>query len=178
MIKIPEGYIPMKQGDIKELRYKIWKDNGERCPVLNKKIKFEDTALDHQHKRKDEQFGPDKGVIRTTLDFRVNQVLGKLENSIKRTGLHNDPDFNLPDFLRNQADYFEAGQYTDEDGNYYIHPREVPKEPNVSKRNYNRLKKQYLAENRKRRFPDYPKSKKLTKPLKELFEEFGIEPFN
>lgn len=175
--KIPKGYIPMKQKDIRILREKLWLKNNKKCPVLNKEIPFEDTQLDHQHKTKSEEFSPEKGVIRQCLDFRTNAILGKLENSIKRTGLHKMEDFNIQEFLRNAQDYFEQGQYTDEDGNYYIHPREVPKEPNVSKRNYNRLKKLYLLEGRKKKFPEYPKSKKLTKPLEQLFEEFRITPF-
>lgn len=178
MIEIPEGYIPMKNKDIKNLRKKIWMQNDKKCPVLNKEIPFKDTALDHNHKTMTEDFQPDKGTIRTTLDFRVNSCLGKLENSVKRMGLDKDPDFDLPTFLRNQADYFEAGQYVDEDGMMYLHPRELPREPDVSKRNYNRLKKLYTESGAKRKFPDYPKSKKLTKPLKELFDLFDIPPYN
>lgn len=177
--KIPNGYIPMKQQDIKKLRKKIWLENDRKCPVLGVEIPFSDTQLDHQHKTKQEEFSPTKGVVRTTLDFRCNAILGKLENSIKRTGLDKREDFDLPTFLRNQADYFEQGAYQDEEDNYFIHPREVPREPNVSKRNYNRLKKIYEADETKRRkFPEYPKSKKLTKPLQQLFEEYDIEPYN
>ena len=97
-----------------------------------------------------------------------------------RYGLVNMEDFNLPEFLRNAADYFEAGAYT-EDGVYYVHPREVKKEPPVSKRNYNLLKKEYIKSiksSKRAKFPEYPKSKKLTVKLKQLFEEFNIEPYN
>ena len=45
----------------------------------------------------------------------------------------------------------------------------------VSKKNYNKLKKVYTG---KAKFPDYPNSKKLTKPLEKLFKEYEIEPFN
>lgn len=178
MPEIPENYIPMKPKDIKPLREKIWKKNKKKCPVLGKEIPFSDTQLDHQHKTLNEEFSPKKGVIRTCLDFRVNQILGKVENQIKRTGLDKDPEFDLPTFLRNQADYFEAGQYQDEDGNYYIHPKELPKEPNVSKSNYNKLKKIYSQSRKKKKFPEYPKSKKLTKELQSLFKEFNISPYN
>lgn len=168
----------MRQKDIKYLREQIWKYNDRKCPVLGVEIPLKDSALDHCHKKVSEEYSPDKGTIRTTLDFRVNSVLGKLENSIIRYGLHNFEDFNLPEFLRNAADYFEEGAYRDSEGNYYIHPREVPKEPQVSKRNYNRLAKLYKESGKKPKFPEYPKSKKLTIPLKKLFEEFEIEPYN
>lgn len=168
----------MKQSDIKVLRELIWELNGRKCPVLNTDLLLSDAALDHSHKNKSEEYSPDKGTIRTTLDFRVNSVLGKLENSIVRYGLHTLEDFDLPTFLRNAADYFERGSYIDDSGNYYIHPREVHKTPPVSKRNYNKLKKLYLESGRKAKFPEYPKSKKLTKPLSKLFEEYEIEPYN
>lgn len=168
----------MRQKDIKILREKIWESNNRKCPVLGVEIPLKDTALDHCHKKVSEDYSPSKGTIRTTLDFRVNSVLGKLENSIIRYGLHNFEGFDLPEFLRNAAEYFEEGAYRDSDGNYYIHPREVPKEPQVSKRNYNKLAKLYKESDKKAKFPEYPKSKKLTAQLKKLFEEFNIEPYN
>lgn len=167
----------MKQSDIKVLREKIWELNDRKCPVLGTDLALKDTALDHSHKKVNEEYSPTKGVIRTTLDFRVNSVLGKLENAVVRYGLANMEDFNLPEFLRNAADYFEAGAYT-EDGVYFVHPKEVKKEPPVSKRNYNLLKKEYIKSGKKAKFPEYPKSKKLTIKLKELFTEFNIEPYN
>lgn len=167
----------LKQKDIKTLRKMLWEKNGKKCPVLGKEIPFSNTALDHAHKRKDELYSPERGVIRETLDFRVNAVLGKFENAIKRTGLHNE-DISIPDLLRRAADYFERGAFKDSDGFMYVHPKEVAKEPNVSKRNYNKLKKAYNNSGKKAKFPEYPKSGKLTVKLKELFNEFDIEPFN
>lgn len=169
------NFIEMKQKDIRPLKEKLWLKNDKKCPVLDKEIPLEKMALDHAHKRKDEEYSEYKGVIREALDFRVNAVLGKLENSLKRTGLSYDDDFDIGTFLRNAADYFDSGAYIDEEGNYYIHPKEVKKEPMVSKRNYNSLKKAY---DKKAKFPEYPKSGKLTVKLKELFEEYEIPPFN
>lgn len=171
-------YIEMKQSDIKNLKEKIWLQNNKKCPVLNKEIPLEKMALDHAHKNKNEEYSFSKGVIREALDFRTNAVLGKLENAIKRTGLDKDPDFNLPDFLRNAADYFQKGAYIDKNGFCYIHPNEVKKEPKLSKSKYNKLKKVYTKEKRKAKFPDFPASGKLTKPLQKLFDEFNISPFN
>lgn len=177
--EIPDNYLQLKQSDIKPLREKLWLLNNKKCPILDKEIPFEMTQLDHNHKSKSEPFGPDKGTVRYSIDRNQNILLGKIENSVKRTGLSKQEDFDLPTVLRNLADFLERGQYKDEEGNYLIHPNEVPKEPNLSKSNYNKLKKLYsLDESKKRKFPEYPKSKKLTKELKALFIEYGIEPFN
>lgn len=180
------NFIEMKQKDIRVLKEKLWLENNKECPILKKPIPLEKCALDHIHKRNDEEYSETKGTIRTHMDFRANAVLGKLENSLKRTGLIYMEDFSIGDFLRNAADYFEAGAYQDDDGNYYVHPNEVPKIPKISKRNYNKLKKLYNDEaftpkrknQKKKPFPEYPKSAKLSKGLKELFEKFDINPYN
>ena len=168
-------FIEMKSSEIRPLKEKIWRANNKKCPVLNKVIPLEKMVLDHIHKRLDEEYSEHKGVIREALDFRTNAVLGKLENALKRTGLVQDPDFNIGTFLRNAADYFERGAYRDSDGNLYVHPNEVTQEPKISKRNYNSLKKIYK---KKAKFPEFPKSSKLTKKLEELFKEYNISPYN
>jgi hypothetical protein len=113
-------YIEMKQKDIVILKEKLWLLNNKMCPVLNKPIDLKKMALDHAHKKNDEEYSETKGVIREALDWRTNAILGKLENSLKRTGLVYDEGFSLPEFLRNAADYFEKGAYIDEEGYYYI----------------------------------------------------------
>jgi len=179
-------YIEMKQKDIKILKEKLWLQNGKKCPVLDKEIPLEKMTLDHAHKRNDEEYSPTKGVIREALDWRVNAILGKVENALKRTGLAYDDDFDLPTMLRNAADYFEKGAYIDENGNYFVHPNEVKKMPKLSKSNYNKCKKLYNNEEfipkrknqKKKPFPEYPKSGKPTKGLIKLFEKFNIELYN
>ncbi len=57
----------------------------------------------------------------------------------------------------------------------YLYSTEVIKEPKLSKRSYNKLKKLYSG---KAKFPDFQSSGKLTKPLEKLFKEYDIEPFN
>lgn len=176
--KVMNKFIEMKQKDIKPLKEKLWLSNDKKCPVLDKEIPLDKMALDHAHKKKDDEYAEDKGVIREALDFRTNAVLGKLENALKRAGLSQKDDFDISEFLRKAADYFERGAYVDEDGCMYIHPNETKKEPKMSKRNYNLLKKEYGLSGRKKKFPDFPKSGKLTVGLKALFEEFKIEPYN
>ena len=179
-------FIEMKQKDIRPLKEKLWNINDKKCPVLDKSILLEKMALDHAHKKKDEEYSDTKGVIREALDWRVNAVLGKLENSIKRTGLLYEEDFNISKFLRNAADYFESGAYKDNEGNMYIHPNEVFKEPKLSKKNYNKCKKLYNAEEfvpkrknqKKKDFPEYPKSGKPSKLLRELFERLEVDLSN
>ena len=58
------------------LKEKIWLENNKKCPILNKEIPLEKMALDHAHKTKSEEYSENKGVIRTSLDFRANAVLG------------------------------------------------------------------------------------------------------
>lgn len=68
----------------------------------------------------------------------------------------------------------------------YIHPTEIPQPKKLSKKNYNRCKKLYDNEmfipkrknQKKKPFPEYPKSGKPTKALKDLFERFEINLYN
>jgi len=176
----------MKQKEIRVLKEQLWLRNGKKCPVLGKEISLDKMVLDHAHKRNDEAYSPTKGVVREALDKRANAILGKLENALKRTGLGYEEDFDLPAFLRNAADYFEKGAYVDAEGNMYVHPSEVPKEPKLSKSNYNKLKKLYDKEpfipkrkgQKKKPMPKFPASKKLTKALEVLFEKYDISPYN
>jgi len=82
----------------------------------------------------------------------------------------------LPEFLRRLADYLEAGAYSD-NGTYYVHPSEVPRKPKISKRQYNKLKKEYLNSGKRAKFPEYPKTGR-SKKLLGLFETYNIEPYN
>ena len=48
----------------------------------------------------------------------------------------------------------------------------------LSKKNYNKLAKLYKTSEAKAKFPAFPSSGKLTKPLEKLFSDFEIEPYN
>jgi len=179
-------YIEMKQKEIKILKEKLWLMNNKKCPVLGKAMPLDKMVLDHAHKRNAEAYSPTKGVVREALDKRANAILGKLENALKRTGLGYEKDFDLPTFLRNAADYFERGAYVDGQGDMYVHPSEVPKEPKVSKSNYNKIKKLYDKEpfvpkrkgQEKKPMLKYPARGKLTKGLKVLFEKYDVPAYN
>jgi hypothetical protein len=171
--------IQLKTKDLKSMREKMWLANNKLCPLLNVEVEFDKTACDHIHKLKSEVPSEQRGTIRNTIEFRANAMEGKITNNWKRyfgVDETNHP-ISLPNYLRNLADYLEAGAYC-ENNTYYIHPSEKEKEQIVSKKNYNRLKKLYTESKLKAKFPEYPASKKLTVKLKSLFELFEIEPFN
>lgn len=164
--------IQLKASDIKPLKEKWYSEQNGICPILKKEYPLEKFVVDHLHKLKSEEAGVDgKGCCRNAIEFRANALEGKITNNFKRLGL--DKEIDLPSFLRNLADYLENNHLQDDV--LYIHPNEVKKSPNVSKKNYNKLKKVYTG---KAKFPAYPQSKKLTKPLEKLFKEYEIEPFN
>lgn len=164
--------IQLKSNDLKPLKEKWYAEQNGICPVLKKEYPLEKFVVDHLHKLKSEEPGIDgKGCCRGAIEFRANALEGKITNNFKRLGL--DKEIDLPIFLRNLADYLENNHLQDDI--LYIHPNEKPKESLVSKKNYNKLKKVYTG---KAKFPDYPNSKKLTKPLEKLFKEYQIEPFN
>ncbi len=166
--------VEMKSKDIKPLKQKWYDEADGICPVLKKKVEFDKCVIDHQHKLKSEL--PDetgKGICRGAIEFRANALEGKITNNFKRLGL--DKDIDLSEFLRNLADYLDSNKI-DEDV-LYIHPNEVPKEKKLKKSSYNKLVKIVKKDpNHKKKIPDYPKSGKITKPLKELFQKINMEP--
>lgn len=163
--------IEMKHKDIKELKEKIWLKNNKKCPVLDVEIPLEKCVLDHKHKLKNEEPGiDDKGLVREVLEFRINAFFGKIENNFKRLGL--DKEFDLPTILKNGAEYLERGAFIDENGNKYIHPKEVKKKPKLKKSSFNRLEKVLKQEGKK--VPKYTGN--YTKVLEKLFKKYEIEP--
>jgi len=165
----------LKQKDIKILKEKLHKENNGICPLLGIPVPVEKMALDHIHKLKSEPYATDKGTIRNAIEFRANAMEGKITNNWKRyysadTSKH---PTDLPTYLRNLADYLEAGAYT-EDGDYFIHPSEVPKKPKIKKSTFNKMIKLFKVKYPKKKVPVYPKSQKLTKLLDKLYTEFNV----
>jgi hypothetical protein len=150
----------MKSKDIKVLKERIWKQQNKICPILGIEIPLDKAVLDHKHKLKSELPGPNKGTIRTFLDFRANALAGKMENAFKRYFGSDESKhpISLPEFLRNTADYLENGDYVETYNNidvYYIHPNEVPKRIKLKKSEQNKINKYYLEL--------YPRRKKIPK---------------
>lgn len=157
----------LKQKDLAPLREKLHKQQNLTCPVLGLPFNLSDMVIDHQHRTKAEPIGENgAGLVRGCIQFQANSLEGKIWNAWKRYGL-NKMDVELPEFLRNLADYYER------DCLPLIHPSEKPKEPKLSKACYNKLVKAMKGSRKK--CPPFPKSGKLTKPLERLFKQERIE---
>ena len=155
--------IQLKASQVKFVRDALIEKQNNECCLCKQELSI--PSLDHFHSK----FHNGDGKIRGVLCNTCNRFIGAIENNAVR----NNIEFSeLPNFLRQMADYASKDHFP------IIHPKEVKKEPPVSKRNYNLLKKEYIKSGKKPKFPEYPKSKKLTIKLKELFTEFNIEPYN
>lgn len=156
--------IQIKQKDLKAFRKKQWLKQHKKCPVLKKPVAFEDTAVDHKHKRKSDPAGPDgAGLIRGVLQKHVNAMEGKVTNAYIRYGLNKYAD--LPSILRGLADYLEQGGVLPFK---YIHPKEEKKEPLkfLNQRDFDRVKKYWDDMYPNRKFPTFlPKKKKNKKTV-------------
>ena len=158
--------IQVQHKNLKKLRFKLYNKQNGICPLLKLKIPFKDAVVDHKHKTANELIGvKGAGLIRGVIHKSANALEGKILNNFKRLGLPKYID--LPAFLRNLADYLEQEPLP------LIHPNEKPKPKHLKKISYNKLRKAYTGT---AKFPDYPKSKKLTMPLKRLFSEYNILP--
>ena len=168
----------LKTKDITEIREMILKEQDGCCALCHNPITEKSgVSLDHQHRTKSSVIGENGGgLVRGVLCRRCNVFEGKIWNNSKRFGLNDD----LSTWLRDLANYLDKENYP------LIHPSEEPKEPKLSKRNYNKCKKLYDLEEfipkrknqKKKPFPEYPKSGKVTKALKEIFDRFEISPWN
>jgi len=174
----PNELKQLNNSDIPEIREEILKEQNGLCILCGDKI-TEKTgiSLDHQHRTKSSIIGENGGgLIRGVLCRRCNVFEGKIWNNSKRFGLND----NLSDWLRTLADYLDKENYP------LIHPSEKPQPKKLSKKNYNKCKKLYDNEEfipkrknqKKKEFPDYPKSEKPTKILIELFSRFEVALYN
>lgn len=160
----------LKSVDISEVRAEILKEQHGLCALCSNEINEDSgTSLDHQHKKKSDIIGVDgAGLIRGVLCRACNCCEGKAWNSMQRyLGVKTVQD--RVNFLKKLIEYYEKENYP------LVHPSEKIPENIVSKSNYNRLKKLYVG---KKKFPEYPKSGKLTLGLKVLFEKYEISQYN
>lgn len=163
----------LKGSEVSTVREEILNEQNGLCAIC-KEVITEDSgvSLDHQHKFQYETNGEDgAGLIRGVLCRACNVEEGKAWNSMCRYIQPKNVQERI-DWLESLVEYYKKAPYP------MIHPSEKTKEQKVSKRNYNKLKKEYSLSSKKAKFPDYPKSGKLTKKLSELFNEFEIAPFN
>ena len=145
--------VVLRDKDIKKVRDEILKEQGNICPVSKKEII--NPVLDHFHKRK---LGGD-GKIRGVLERSINIFLGKIENSCKRYGVSLE---ELPDVLRNIADYIQKERYD------LIHPSERP----IFMEEYREICEYFLiVYPKKRKVPEYPKNGLMTKEFKKYLKD-------
>lgn len=157
---ITQDEIQLKANQVKFVRDGLLEKQSGVCPICARSVKL--PVLDHFHTKRHNGDGKVRGVLCNTC----NRMIGVIENNALKNGINFS---DLPSFLRRCADYASKDHYP------LIHPSEVLREPKVSKRNYNQLKKAY---DKKAKFPEYPASAKLTKRLAELFNEYSISPYN
>ena len=163
----------MKSKDVKSLKQILLEKQEYRCAICGKELTLENSVLDHQHKnRKTDPNGINgDGLVRGVLCQEDNLTEGKIWNATKRfQGARTVQDRII--WLQKLIKYYQQDPYP------YIHPTEVKKEPDLSKKNFNKLAKLYKEKYPKKKPLEYPKSKKMTKSLKLLYKEFDINPFN
>jgi hypothetical protein len=146
--------------DVPIYRRNILKMQKGYCPICMRPA--HSPVLDHSHRKR---IGG-SGLIRGVLCRSCNVFLAKSENNSTRYGISSK---ELPNTLRAMAEYLEKPHMP------YIHPSEKPREPKLTKISYNRLKKKMTSLG-KTNCPCYPKSGKLTVPLKKCFDLYEIVP--
>lgn len=149
----------LKSSDLKGLRAEILAEQAGICPLCEQQIAPEDAVVDHDH---------DTGLVRGVLHSVCNSVEGMIKHKFRRGGVHKKTD--LITYLKNLVVYLEKEQYE------LIHPSEKPKEPNLMKSSFNELVREMKKNKYTKKLPEYPKSKKMTKGLKVLFEVYKIKP--
>lgn len=160
--------IQLKTSDIKTIKKELLEKQGFKDAITGKELTEDHAVLDHQHKlRKSQPIGEDgAGLVRGVLDRQVNIAEGKITNALRRyCGICTVQE--RIDFLKKLCYYYSNNKTN------FIHPLERLPEPKLSKRLYNKVKKMY--ENKySKKFPEFPKSGKLTKELEKIFKEFGM----
>ncbi len=157
----------LKPKNIREERERILKEQDYICPLCEQEIDPGDAALDHCH---------ETGVIRGVLHKVCNSGEGSMRSKFRRSGISKYTTFE--EYL------LKLSEYLTKDHHPMIHPSHLPKPRKLQKRSYQELLKavekyNYYAKenkNKKLKMPPFPKSGKLTKRLKELYEFLKIYP--
>lgn len=149
--------IQLSQKDLVWLRQDLLIKQDSKCAICGCDV-TDKSHIDHKHKTSKEINGVNgAGLVRGLLCPNCNLLLGKIENNAKRFQRSD----NLPELLINISRYIVS--FTE-----YIHPSEKPKEPKVSKRQFNKLLKLE---------PKAKYSTKLNQKLKKLFDKHNINPY-
>lgn len=158
----------LKYKDVAPLREKLLKEQSNKCAICGCVIDEKSgSSLDHQHKLKSEPCGKDGGgLIRGVLCRNCNVWEGKIWNGTRR--------YRQPQNVNERVQMLkELIKFYEKEPLPLIHPTETPPTPKLMKSSYNKLLKLYKG---KAKFPNYPKSKKITKKLEKLYIKHNLEP--
>ena len=163
-----ERLIQLSTKDLNSLRVVLYEQQNGKCAICGEELEGQRTHIDHKHATAKETIGENgAGLIRGLCCANCNCMEGKIVNAAKRYQIK-----DLEQWLYNLIEYHKRPTTN------FIHPTEKPKTKKVSKSNYNKLKKAYTQAGLTKKFPEYPKSGKLTKDLETLFKTFDISPYN
>lgn len=148
----------LKRSELKDIKLKLLNQQEYTCPLCGRTIDENNSVVDHLHKRKtDPVVCCGAGCVRMVLCNNCNRAEGKIANLVKR--------FKLPKEYFSNLLWYWSRPCTD-----MVYPTEVPKEPKIGKREFNKLNKLYKEKTGKEL--EFPKSGKWTKKLKELKERY------
>ena len=162
----------LKNKDLKEYRHKRWIQNNRQCPILKREIPFEETVVDHIHSEHKILYPETNKLIRDVIHRDINTLIGKIENQFMRIKREIRDEVNLPDLLRNIADYIEKYSNIENFNEKLIHPSEI-KTKKIKKSFFNKLKK--IVEEKEGKEIQFPKSGKLTKEIEKYAKKYSIE---
>ena len=161
----------LNQKDIQQYRKEILDKQDGICPLTQQEIKDGLACLDHAHEDS-EHSETIEGQIRGVLNKYANSLEGSMRAKFKRSGLSKEITFE--EFLLNLYNYLMDYRHP------LLHPSNKPRTKKLQKRSYMELKKEVDKANnflkRKIKMPEYPKSKRLTKKLKQMYQDFGLVP--
>lgn len=164
----------LKSSEVKMVREDILKHQDFKCAICGKDLRGVDgISLDHQHKlNKRQELGDDgAGLIRGVLCRECNVLEGKIWNNSSRYKQFKSVQERVI-WLQKLVNYYMKENY------HMVHPSEKPIKKDVSKRQFNKLQKMYNNKYPGRKLLSYPKSKKITKKLERIFNEFDLNPYN
>lgn len=143
------------------------------CPICKRSTTIDEMSLDHIHGSHRSIYPDTNKLCRDLICRDCNVILGKIENQYLRSSKGLKESINLPELLRNLADYVETYSDISNFEELLIHPTEWKPEK-IKKSWFNKLKKRHLQSTGKELI--YPASGKLTKQLQALCEEYGFVP--
>jgi len=161
----------LKGKDIKEIRELLWEKNDCVCPILGIEVDKTDLNLDHAHQ--DSEISETvSGQIRGSIHKFANTLEGQMRSKYRRSGIASYITFE--EFLYNLWNYLMTNREP------FLHPQHQPRAKKIMKSSYNELVREIKSCNTQLKkpikIPPYPKSKRMTKRLAELYEKFAIIP--